>query len=120
MRAGVTDDRPATGSAEPTGFSSTVARRSRRSGFDAIAEGGLDDVVADIFGPAGDETGKPPPVVREQGPRGFFEARQIAGHRRHEMIGGISCSPATIAITARATRLLDPLSQRHRRAAGLR
>src|SRR3984893_12777977 len=111
MREGVTGHRPATGSAEPSGFSSTVAGRSRRSGFDAIAEGELDDVVADIFGPAGDETGKPPPVVREQGPRGFFEARQIAGHRRHEMIGGVSCGPPAIAVTGRATRLLDQLSQ---------
>src|SRR3984893_5899567 len=100
MREGVTGHRPATGSAEPSGLGTAVAGRSRRSGFDAIAEGELDDVVADIFGPAGDETGKPPPVVREQGPRGFFEARQIARHRRHEMIGGISCRPATIAITA--------------------
>jgi hypothetical protein len=34
----------------------------------AIAEGELDDVVANIVGPAGDETDESPPVVGEQRP----------------------------------------------------
>src|SRR5258708_36084350 len=111
---------PGTGAvAELFGLRRAGGRRSRRSRFDAIAEGKLDDVVADLGGPASNETDKSPPIVREQGPRSFLEARQIAGHRRHEMIGRVSCGAAAIAITARATRLLNQLAQCHRGAAGL-
>src|SRR5260221_10515659 len=39
--------------------------RSHRRRFGAIAEGELDDVVADIAGPAGNEFGKTSSVVRE-------------------------------------------------------
>src|SRR5207253_8910711 len=54
----------------------------------AIAEGELDDVVADIVGPAGDETDESP-VIGEQRPRRFLEVGEIAGHHGHETIGGI-------------------------------
>src|ERR1700682_382561 len=84
--------------------------RSRLWRFGAIAEGELDDVVADIIRPAGNQPDKPPPVVGEQGPRGFLEAGQIAGHDRHEMIRRISCGAGAIQISARATRFLNELS----------
>src|SRR5260370_33778956 len=76
----------------------TVWRRSHRRRFGAIAEGKLDDVVADIAGPAGYEFGKTSSVVREQGPRGFLEMPEIPGHRRHEMIGGPPRAPAPLPI----------------------
>src|SRR5882672_3166201 len=70
------------------GFSGRVGGRSRlvpsslaRSSFgrfDAIAEGELDDVVADITRPAGNELHETSSVVREQRARGFLEARKVA------------------------------------------
>src|SRR5260370_22944120 len=105
--------------AELFGLRRAGGRRSRQNWFDAVAEGKLDDVVADIAGPASNETDKSPPIVREQGPRSFLEARQIAGHRRHEMIGRLSCGAPAIAITARPTRLLNQPAQCHRGPAGL-
>ena len=62
-----------------------------------IAEGELDDVIADVAGPAGDQADKPPPIVGEQRPRGFLEAGEIAGHRGHEMIGGVSRGAGAIS-----------------------
>ena len=44
------------------------ARGRSRLWLGAIAEGELDDVVADIVGPAGDETDESPPVIGEQRP----------------------------------------------------
>src|SRR6185436_17308817 len=46
--------------------------RRPRLGLGAIAEGEFDDVVADIVGPAGDETDEAPPVIGEQRPRRFL------------------------------------------------
>ena len=86
----------------------------------AIAEGELDDMLADIARPAGDETDEPPPVVGEQCPRGFLEAREIAGHHRHEMIGCVSCGAGAIQVATGAARFVHELSQRDRRTAGLR
>src|SRR3954469_16565780 len=91
--------------------------RSGRSRW--FAEGEPDDVVADVIRPAGNETGEPPPVVGEQGARGFLEAGAIAGHDRHEVIGGVSGGAGAIAVAAGAARFLDQFSQCHRGAAGL-
>src|SRR5258708_17296074 len=92
---------PGTGAvAERFGLRRAGGRRSRRSRFDAIAEGKLDDVVADIGGPASNETDKSPPILREQSPRSLLEAPQIAGHRRHKNISRVSFRAAAIALTA--------------------
>jgi hypothetical protein len=90
-------------------FQTTVSRRSRRR-FGAIAEGELDDVVADIAWPAGNQFGKTPSVVCEQGSRGLLEMRKVAGYGRHEMIGRLARSAAAVAITTRAPRLFNELS----------
>src|SRR5512132_3947761 len=50
-----------------SGFGSS-ARGDARLWLPAIAEGELDDVVADIVGPAGDELDESPPVIGEQRP----------------------------------------------------
>ena len=63
-----------------------------------VAEGELDDVVADIVGPAGDEADEPPPVVGKQRPRGFLEAGEIAGHHGHEVIGSVARVASAICI----------------------
>src|SRR5919201_4382681 len=83
--------------------------RRRRSGLwlGAIAEGELDDVVADIVGPAGDQSDESPPVIGEQRPRGFLETCEIAGHHGHEAIGGISCRAGAIRIAIGTARLVD-------------
>src|SRR4051812_2682413 len=86
----------------------------------AIAEGELDDVVADIVGPAGDETDEAPPVVGEQSARGLLEAGEVAGHHGHETIGGIPCRAGTIRIAIGAARVFHQFAQGHRCAAGLR
>src|SRR5258708_12868511 len=78
---------PGTGAvAELFGLRRAGGRRSRRSRFDAIAEGKLDDVVADIGGPASNEADKSPPIVREQSPRSFLETPQIARPPPHQKI----------------------------------
>ena len=76
-------------------------------------------MVADIVGPAGDETDESPPVIGEQRPRRFLEAREIAGHHGHETIGGIPRRAGAIRIAIGAARFLHQLAQRHRCAAGL-
>ena len=97
-----------------------AARGRSRLWLGAIGEGELDDVVADIVGPAGDEPGESPPVIGEQRPRRFLEACEIAGHHGHEAIGGIPCRAGAIRIAIGAARFVHQLSQRHRCAAGLR
>src|SRR5262249_30905079 len=77
--------------------------RLRRLG--AVAEGELDDVVADIVGPAGHQGDEASPVVGEQRPRGFLEAGEIASHGRHETIGGLLCRARAIRIAVGAARL---------------
>src|SRR5260370_39070859 len=54
------------------------SRQSSRRRLGAVVECQLDGVVADILRPRGDQIGKSPTVIREQGARGFLEARQIA------------------------------------------
>jgi hypothetical protein len=34
-------------------------------------------VVADIVGPAGNQSGKSPPIIREQGARGFLKPGRL-------------------------------------------
>src|SRR5260221_14707284 len=96
---------PGTGAvAELFGLRRAGGRRSRRSRFDAIAEGKLDDVVADIGGPARNQTDKTPPIAPEQGPRSFLEPPPISGHRPHEIIGRRPCRAAASPNTPPATR----------------
>src|SRR5258708_40167756 len=77
---------PGTGAvAELFGLRRAGGRRSRRSRFDAIAEGKPDDVVADIGGPASNETDKTPPIRREQSPPNFLQAPQISRPPRQEI-----------------------------------
>jgi hypothetical protein len=66
-------------------------------------------VVADIVGPAGDETDESPPVIGEQRPRRFLEASEIAGHHGHETIRGLLCRAGTIRIAIGAARFLFEL-----------
>ena len=84
-----------------------------------ITEGKPDDMVADVFGPGGDQFAKPPPVVREQGAGSFLEAFEIAGHRRHEMIGRVPSGTMTISIATGVARFFHEFSQNDRRSAGL-
>src|SRR4051812_4858500 len=85
------------------GFENSARGRSRLW-LGAIAEGELDDVIADIVGPAGDETDESPPVIGEQCPRGLLEACKIAGHDGHETIGGIPRRPGAIRIAIGTAR----------------
>ena len=85
----------------------------------AITEGKPDDMVTDVFGPGGDQFAKSPPVVGKQGAGSFFEAFEIASHRRHEMIGRVPRGTMTIAIAASTARLFDKFSQSDRRSTGL-
>jgi hypothetical protein len=84
--------------------------RSRLRRIVAVPEGEPDNVVADVFGPGSDQFAKPPAVVREQSAGSFLEAFEIAGHRRHEMIGRIPRGAMTIAIATGASRLIDEFS----------
>ena len=58
------------------GFENSARGRSRLW-LGAIAEGELDDVVADIVGRAGDETDELLLVIGEQCPRGLLEAGRL-------------------------------------------
>src|ERR1700733_15366296 len=76
----------------------------------AITEGKPDDMGTDVFAPGGDQFAKSPPVGREQGAGSFLEAFEIAGHRRHEMIGRVPRGTMTIAIAAVTARLIEKFS----------
>jgi hypothetical protein len=73
----------------------------------ALAEGEPDDMVADVAGPGGDEFAETPPVVGKQRTRGFLEADAVAGHYRHEVVGGVSRRAMPVAIAADAARFVD-------------
>ena len=75
-------------------------------------------MIADIARPAGDEALEGGAVVGIERADRLFEMREIAGHRRHEMIGCIARRPRARFWTA--PRLVDELAERHRRAARLR
>src|SRR5947209_11899298 len=51
-----------------------------RRALSAVAIGELHDVVADVGGPVGDQSGEAAAVIGEQRTRGFLELRQVAGH----------------------------------------
>src|SRR5690242_10293021 len=53
-----------------------------------ICIGELHNLVADIVRPDSDTACEGLPVIGEQRSGRFLEIRKIAGHRRHEMIGG--------------------------------
>ena len=61
----------------------------------AISE--LDDMVADVYRPIRNQADKTPPVVGEQRARGLLEIGEVAGHRRHEVIGRIARRTQAIA-----------------------
>ena len=67
-----------------------------------VAEGKLDDVVADIAGPAGNVFAEASPLAGKQGARGLLEAGKVARHRGHEVIGRIPSRAMTIAVAAEA------------------
>ena len=69
----------------------------------------LDDVIADVVRPAGDQAIQPPPVACEQRARGFLEVCKVARHRRHEMIGGVPRRAAAIPVATAAAGLVDQL-----------
>src|SRR5260370_18208360 len=92
---------PGTGAvAELFGLRRAGGRRSRRSRFDAIAEGKLDDVVADIGGPARNETHKTPPLLPEQSPPSFLATPPISRPPPPQKKSPPSRGAATIATTA--------------------
>ena len=86
----------------------------------AIAVGELYDVVADIHRPVRNQAGKTPPVIGKQGARGFLEIGEVAGHRRHEVIGRIARDTLPVAIAADAAGFIDQFAQARptRRRAG--
>ncbi len=86
------------------------------SGFSVACQPG--GVLAHIGRPAGDPLGEALAIPGEQRPRRLLEARQVAGHRIHEMVGALLRLPRTPGLAA--ARLLDQLAQRHRGARAAR
>jgi hypothetical protein len=84
-----------------------------------IGEGQTDGVIADVIGPGGDQLAETAAVVCKERPRGFFEARQVAGDGRHESISRFLGGADAVAIAARAPRFVNQPAQRDRRAPGL-
>src|SRR5687768_13812682 len=76
-------------------------------------------MLAHVLRPLGDAGIELPGVTRKQVTRGLLEARQVAGHDRHEPEGALLRPPYTVLAALQAAGLVDELAQRHRRAAGL-
>src|SRR5882672_6098276 len=69
-------------------------------------------VVAHIGGPFGDQLFEPFGIAREQCADCFLEMRPVAGHGRHEAIGGFLREADAIAALIVAARLVDQFSDR--------
>jgi hypothetical protein len=60
-------------------------------------------VVADIAGPAGNERSKLPRSSANGAREASSKPEQVAGHGRHEVIGGVSRGAAAVAVMRRAS-----------------
>src|SRR4029077_3644641 len=84
----------------------------------ASAKGQFDGMVAHVARPAADEFTEPLAVTREQRTRGLLEVRQVAGHRRHEVIGCLLPLAALIHLLVRAPGGLHQFANRDGSTAG--
>jgi hypothetical protein len=84
--------------------------RSGRWGGGLITKCEYYDVIADIDWPIRDEFGEAPSIAGKQRARRFLEARPIAGHGRHEVIGSIARGALTIPVATRAAGIFYQLA----------
>jgi hypothetical protein len=73
-------------------------------------------VLANVRRPGANELGESRPIAGEERSERFLEARSIAGHHGHELIGRLSRSPDPIHLYARPASLIHQPPQRHGRS----
>jgi hypothetical protein len=68
-------------------------------------------VVANIRGPGGDQRAELATVVGEEGPGGFFEAGEVAGHGGEEVVGGFLCRADAVTVAAGFPGFVDEAAE---------